>query len=93
MHVQCVDNERTMHVQCVDDERAMRGQCVDDKRTMRGQCVDDERAIFAQSLQGSFAPQDTFFEKKYMQFVSEMQKNYVKIVKVQAFSNQKSLLT
>ena len=66
---------------------------MDDERAMRGQCVDDERAIFAQSLQGSFAPQDTFFEKKYMQFVSEMQKIYVKIVKVQAFSNQKSLLT
>ena len=71
----------------------MRVQCVDNERTMRGQCVDDERAIFAQSLQGSFAPQNTFFEKKYMQFVSEMQKIYVKIVKVQAFSNQKSLLT
>ena len=77
----------------VDDERAMSGQCVDDAWTMKGQCVDNERAIFAQSLQGSFAPQDTFFEKKYMQFVSEMQKIYVKIVKVQAFSNQKSLLT
>ena len=71
----------------------MHVQCVDNERTMRGQCVDDERAIFAQSLQGCFAPQDTFFEKKYMQFVSEMQKIYVKIVKVQAFSNQKSLLT
>ena len=71
----------------------MKGRCVDDERAMRGQCVDDERAIFAQNLQGSFAPQDTFFEKKYMQFVSEMQKIYVKIVKVQAFSNQKSLLT
>ena len=77
----------------MDNERTMPGQCVDNERTMRGQCVDDERAIFAQSLQGSFAPQDTFFEKKYMQFVSEMQKIYVKIVKVQAFSNQKSLLT
>ena len=82
-----------MHVQCVDNERAMRGKCVDDAWTMKERCVDDERAIFAQSLQGSFAPQDTFFEKKYMQFVSEMQKIYVKIVKVQAFSNQKSLLT
>ena len=71
----------------------MKGRFVDDERAMRGQCVDDERAIFAQSLQGSFAPQDMFFEKKYMQFVSEMQKIYVKIVKVQAFSNQKSLLT
>ena len=73
----------------MDDERTMRGQCVDDERAMRGRY----RAIFAQSLQGCFAPQDTFFEKKYMQFVSEMQKIYVKIVKVQAFSNQKSLLT
>ena len=71
----------------------MHVQCVDNERTLPGQCVDDERAIFAQSLQGSFAQQDTFFEKKYMQFVSEMQKIYVKIVKVQAFSNQKSLLT
>ena len=71
----------------------MKERCVDDAWTIRGQCVDDERAIFAQSLQGSFAPQNTFFEKKYMQFVSEMQKIYVKIVKVQAFSNQKSLLT
>ena len=67
----------------------MKGRFVDDERAMRGRY----RAIFAQSLQGSFAPQDTFFEKKYMQFVSEMQKIYVKIVKVQAFSNQKSLLT
>ena len=78
-----------MKERCVDNAWTMRGQYVDNTWTMRGRY----RAIFAQSLQGSFAPQDTFFEKKYMQFVSEMQKIYVKIVKVQAFSNQKSLLT
>ena len=77
-----------MKGRCLDNAWTMKERCVD-----KGRCVDDERAIFAQSLQGSFAPQDTFFEKKYMQFVSEMQKIYVKIVKVQAFSNQKSLLT
>ena len=63
------------------DTRAMREQWKDDSWTMKERCVDDERAIFSQSLQGSFASGHVFW-KKYMQFVSEMQKIYVKIVKV-----------